>query len=62
MASVFNTSVISHTYQSYTHMYSPLFVTWKIGRDQRLRGCMGTFSAKRLQKGLAEYSITRYSN
>ncbi|CAI8011454.1 AMMECR1-like protein [Geodia barretti] len=36
----------------------PLFVTWKIGREHRLRGCMGTFSAKRLHKGLAEYSIT----
>jgi hypothetical protein len=36
----------------------PLFVTWKIGRDHKLRGCMGTFSAKKLHKGLAEYSIT----
>ena len=43
-----------------SHTHSPLFVTWKIGREQRLRGCMGTFSAKKLQKGLAEYSITRY--
>ena len=38
---------------------SPLFVTWKIGRERRLRGCMGTFSAKRLHKGLAEYAVTR---
>ena len=44
----------------YTLSHSPLFVTWKIGCEQRLRGCMGTFSAKKLQKGLAEYSITRY--
>lgn len=36
----------------------PLFVTWKIGADRRLRGCMGTFMAKKLHRGLAEYSIT----
>lgn len=31
--------------------YSPLFVTWKIGKDKRLRGCIGTFSAMRLHSG-----------
>ncbi|KAL5476208.1 hypothetical protein EMCRGX_G026124, partial [Ephydatia muelleri] len=36
----------------------PLFVTWKIGVDRCLRGCMGTFMAKKLHRGLAEYSIT----
>ena len=41
---------------------SPLFVTWKSGRDRRLRGCMGTFTAKKLHKGLAEYTITRYTH
>ncbi|XP_065131739.1 nuclear protein AMMECR1-like [Paramisgurnus dabryanus] len=36
----------------------PLFVTWKIGRDKRLRGCKGTFSAKNLNSGLREYTLT----
>lgn len=26
------------------YYYSPLFVTWTIGREKRLRGCIGTFS------------------
>jgi len=38
---------------------SPLFVTWKIGRDRHLRGCIGTFAAVHLHSGLAEYAITR---
>lgn len=37
---------------------SPLFVTWKIGKDKRLRGCIGTFNAMNLQSGLREYAIT----
>ncbi|XP_031224703.1 AMME syndrome candidate gene 1 protein [Mastomys coucha] len=37
----------------------PLFVTWKIGRDKRLRGCIGTFSAMNLHSGLREYTLTR---
>ncbi|NXA45985.1 AMMR1 protein, partial [Nothocercus julius] len=36
----------------------PLFVTWKIGRDKRLRGCIGTFSAMNLHSGLREYTLT----
>lgn len=36
----------------------PLFVTWKIGKEKRLRGCIGTFSAMRLHSGLREYAIT----
>lgn len=36
----------------------PLFVTWKIGRERHLRGCIGTFSAINLHSGLAEYAIT----
>lgn len=36
----------------------PLFVTWKIGRDKRLRGCIGTFSAMHLHSGLREYALT----
>ena len=38
--------------------FSPLFVTWKIGRDQRLRGCIGTFSEMNLHNGLKEYALT----
>ena len=36
----------------------PLFVTWKIGRDMKLRGCIGTFNAMHLHAGLREYAIT----
>merc|ERR1711971_577989 len=36
----------------------PLFVTWAIGRDKRLRGCIGTFNEMDLQDGLREYAIT----
>ncbi|KAG8453451.1 hypothetical protein GDO86_000180 [Hymenochirus boettgeri] len=36
----------------------PLFVTWKSGRDKRLRGCIGTFSAMNLHSGLREYTLT----
>ncbi|CAG0893089.1 unnamed protein product [Darwinula stevensoni] len=39
-------------------MSSPLFVTWKIGKDRRLRGCMGTFDAINLHSGLKEYAVT----
>lgn len=39
---------------------SPLFVTWKIGRDRRLRGCIGTFDAMNLHSGLREYAVTRF--
>ena len=37
---------------------SPLFVTWKTGRDRKLRGCMGTFTPRKLHRGLSEYSLT----
>ncbi|XP_034244498.1 AMMECR1-like protein [Thrips palmi] len=36
----------------------PLFVTWEIGKDRRLRGCIGTFSAMNLHCGLREYAVT----
>ena len=35
-----------------------MFVTWKIGRDKRLRGCIGTFSPMHLHAGLREYALT----
>jgi len=43
---------------SFTNDAYPLFVTWKIGRDRRLRGCIGTFSPIYLHNGLREYAIT----
>lgn len=43
---------------SFTNDPYPLFVTWKIGRDRRLRGCIGTFSAMNLHSGLREYAVT----
>lgn len=33
-------------------------MTWKIGRDLRLRGCIGTFSEMNLHSGLKEYALT----
>ena len=35
-------------------------MTWRINRDKRLRGCMGTFNAVNLHGGLREYAVTRY--
>ena len=36
----------------------PLFVTWKIGRDQDLRGCIGTFEAEEaLSSVLPRYAL-----
>lgn len=43
----------------------PLFVTWNTvsGRSghKNLRGCIGTFEALPLEKGLRSYALTRYS-
>jgi uncharacterized protein (TIGR00296 family) len=43
---------------SFTNNEFPLFVTWYIGREQRLRGCIGTFQPLSLHDGLKEYAIT----
>uniref|UniRef100_H2Z1U1 AMMECR1 domain-containing protein n=1 Tax=Ciona savignyi TaxID=51511 RepID=H2Z1U1_CIOSA len=43
---------------TFTNKAYPLFVTWKIGGDLRLRGCIGTFSPMPLHSGLREYAIT----
>jgi uncharacterized protein (TIGR00296 family) len=40
----------------------PLFVTWLIGSDKQLRGCIGTFSPMNLVQGLREYAITSAIN
>ncbi|KAJ2471082.1 AMME syndrome candidate protein 1 protein, partial [Coemansia sp. RSA 2320] len=38
----------------------PLFVTWNksVRGENRLRGCIGNFSAMRLESGLREYAMT----
>lgn len=40
----------------------PLFVTWLIGSEQKLRGCIGTFTPMNLAQGLREYAITSATN
>lgn len=40
---------------------SPLFVTWKIGNEKRLRGCIGTFNAIPLHVGLRDYALSRFA-
>ena len=42
---------------AFTDAPYPLFVTWKIGRDKKLRGCIGTFDSVPLHKGLRDYTI-----
>jgi uncharacterized protein (TIGR00296 family) len=42
----------------FTNKEFPLFVTWYIGREKRLRGCIGTFTPLSLHEGLREYAIT----
>ncbi|KAJ3295792.1 AMME chromosomal region protein 1-like [Borealophlyctis nickersoniae] len=44
----------------YVFTSRPLFVTWHITHNgtQRLRGCIGNFSAMKLHAGLKEYALT----
>jgi hypothetical protein len=42
----------------------PLFVTWNTvtkSGEKRLRGCIGTFEAQNLDKGLKSYALTSYA-
>ena len=41
---------------SFPNNQYPLFVTWYIGRELNLRGCIGTFSPMALHDGLNEYA------
>lgn len=41
----------------FTNSEFPLFVTWYIGREKKLRGCIGTFTPLSLHDGLKEYAI-----
>jgi len=36
----------------------PLFVTWKMDKSKKLRGCIGTFNDMHLHDGLREYAVT----
>ena len=36
----------------------PLFVTWTIGKQKDLRGCIGTFSSNNLEKNLKKFALT----
>ncbi|KAG9508496.1 AMME syndrome candidate 1-like protein, partial [Fragariocoptes setiger] len=42
----------------FTNESFPLFVTWELGKDKSLRGCIGTFNAMNLHNGLREYALT----
>jgi uncharacterized protein (TIGR00296 family) len=42
----------------FTNNEFPLFVTWYIGHQKDLRGCIGTFQPLSLHDGLKEYAIT----
>ena len=35
----------------------PIFVTWKKGAEEELRGCIGTFAGQRLSKILGKYAL-----
>jgi len=35
----------------------PLFVTWTLGKEKKLRGCIGTFEPLSLHNGLKNYAI-----
>ena len=37
-------------------------MTWEIGKNRRLRGCIGSFNSLNLQSGLREYAITSAMN
>jgi len=53
-----NNSSHSLTAPQFPNSEYPLFVTWHIGREKRLRGCIGTFSPLNLHDGLREYALT----
>lgn len=41
----------------FTNEPFPLFVTWRLGSDKHLKGCIGTFKATNLHSGLRDYAI-----
>jgi uncharacterized protein (TIGR00296 family) len=42
----------------YKDLKFPLFVTWTVGKEEDLRGCIGTFSEESLGKNLGTYALT----
>lgn len=48
---------INQYYPNITTESYPLFVTWKIGLEKRLRGCIGTFNPMPLRQGLQQYAV-----
>lgn len=50
------------TPSTFPNMAFPLFVTWKIGKEKKLRGCIGTFAASKLHQGLKEYALSSAVN
>jgi len=59
LVSAASTSLVPTTIPSEPY---PLFVTWFIGSDKQLRGCIGTFSPMNLAQGLREYALTSAIN
>jgi uncharacterized protein (TIGR00296 family) len=53
---------VNHTKPRFPDNEYPLFVTWSVGREKRLRGCIGTFSPLNLHDGLKEYALTSALN
>jgi len=43
--------------EEYKDLKFPLFVTWTVGKDEDLRGCIGTFSEETLGKNLGTYAL-----
>lgn len=41
----------------FTNEAFPIFVTWQIGPEKKLRGCMGTFGSLNLHSGLQDYAL-----
>ena len=48
--------------EKYKGQEYPLFVTWKIGKEKELRGCIGTFESSNLKSNLQNYSLVAAFN
>lgn len=48
---------LSQTKPSFTNDSYPLFVTWSLGPQKQLRGCIGTFKPLNLHDGLRNYAL-----
>ena len=43
--------------KEFSNQNYPLFVTWTTGKEKELRGCIGTFSADKLENNLPKYAL-----